>query len=176
MLKVLSTKLPVDQVERFQEVAEAQGETRSSQLKRLVTEFLQSADKVDELATADRPNQVAVLDKGLTSKHLRQDPHQKPTETLTSASGLDSSLPGNAGVDHSLNPEPLSTSRQPVYHNTQAARSDNPPEQSSGIGALICLGLALLILWLTPVDTAARTPKRLAQGIGPGIYRQRYLS
>jgi hypothetical protein len=176
MLKVLSTKLPVDQVERFQEVAEAQGETRSSQLKHLVTEFLQSADKVDELATAGRPNQVAVLDKGLTSKHLRQDPHQKPTETLTSASGLDSGLPSNAGVDRSLNPAPSSTGRQPVYHNTEAARSDNPPEQSSGIGWLIILVLIVWGLRSMPVDTTGRTRKRLAEGIGPGIYHQRYYS
>jgi hypothetical protein len=174
MLKVLSTKLPTDQAERFQAVAKVQGESKSSLLKRLVQEYLQSADEAVELIPASRPHQVAVLDKGLTSKHLRQDPHQKPTETLRSNSGLDSGLPGNAGVDRPLNPAPLSTGRQPVYHNTEAARSDNPPEQSSGIGALICLGLALLILWLTPVDTAGSTRKRLAQGIGPGIYRQLY--
>jgi hypothetical protein len=174
-MKVISTKLPVDQVERFQEVAEAQGETKASLLKRLVQEYLQKADRVDELVPAGRPNQVAVLDKG-HSEYPPRDPHQKQTKTLTSTFGLDSGLPGSAGVDRPFNPAPSSTGRQPVYHNTEAARSDNPPEQSSGIGWLIILVLIVWGLRSMPVDTTGRTRKRLAEGIGPGIYHQRYYS
>lgn len=176
MMKVISTKLQVEQVERFQKLAEAQGETKASQLKRLVLEYLQSADEVDEPIPTSRPHQAAVLAKGLNSQYLPHDPCQKQTKTLTSTSGLDSGLPSNAGADSPLNPAPLSTSRQPDFHNAEPGRSATSPEQSSGIGWLILLGLIVWGLCSTPVDTAGRTPKRLAQGIGAGICRQRYHS
>jgi hypothetical protein len=171
--QVLSTKVSASQAELFQESAEAQGESKASLLRRLVEEYLQSDEKVDELVPASRPNQVAVLDKG-NSVYLPNDTSQKQTRTLTSTSGLDSSLPDNSGVEHPLNPAPSSTGRQPVYHNTEAARSDNPPEQSSGIGWLIILVLFVWGLRSMPVDNTGRTRKRLAEGIGPGIYRQFY--
>jgi hypothetical protein len=176
MMKVISTKLPVDQAKRFHEVAEAQGETRSSLLKRLILECLQSADEEDEPIPASIPHQGAVLTKDLYSEYPPQDPRQKQTKTLTSTSRLDNNLLGNESVDRFLNSASLSTSRQPVYHNTEPSRSATSREQSSDIGVIILL---LLIVWglcLTPVDTDGRAPKRLAQGIGAGIYRQRYHS
>ena len=48
MQRVLSTKLQLDQVDRFEQVAEAQGETKASLLKRIALEYLQSAGMVDE--------------------------------------------------------------------------------------------------------------------------------
>jgi hypothetical protein len=176
MMKVLSTKLKVDEIDHFAAMAERQGESKSGLLRRLVLDYLQSADEVDELIPASRPHQVAVLDKGLHSKRLPHDPYQKQTRTLTSTSGLDSSLPSNVDVDRPLSPSPLSTSRQPDYHNGEQSRSATPPEQSSDIGLLIFLGLLVLSLGSTSVDTAGRTPKRLAQGIGASICRQRYYS
>lgn len=175
MMKVLSTKLPIDQAERFQELAEAQGETKASQLKRLVQEYLQSVDEVDELIPASRPLQAAVLAKGLHSEYLPHAPNQKQTRTLTSTSGLDSDLQIREDVNHPSNPAPLST-RQPDFHNAEPGRSATSPKQSSGIGWLILLGLIVWGRGSTSVDTAGRTPKRLAQGIGAGVCRQLYHS
>lgn len=175
MKQVLSTKVSAAQAELFQESAEAQGESRASLLRHLVEEYLQSADKVDEQIPTSRPNQVAVLDKG-HSEYLPHDPHQEQTRSLTSTAGLDNGLLGNAGVDRPLNPTPPSTSGQPVYHNAKPGRSATPPEQSSDIGCLMFWSLVVLILWSTPVDTAPRARKRLAEGIGAGICRQRYHS
>ena len=176
MQRVLSTKLQLDQVDRFEQVAEAQGETKASLLKRIALEYLQSAGMVDEPIPTSRPHQTAVLAEGLHSEYLPHDPHQEQTKTLTSTYGLDGSLPSNVDVDRPLSPSPLSTSRQPVFHNAEPGRSATSPKQPSGIDWLIILGLLVLGLRSTSVDTAGRTPKRLAQGIGAGVCRQLYHS
>ena len=115
MLRVLSTKLRVDQVESFQKEAEAQGETKSGLLKRLVQEFLKSADRVEELIPVSIHHQVAVLDKG-HSEYSPHYPHQEQTKMLTSTSGPDSDISSTC-VDRPLNAASLSTSRKPASHN-----------------------------------------------------------
>jgi len=169
MLRVLSTKLRVDQVESFQKEAEAQGETKSGLLKRLVQEFLKSADRVEELIPVSIHHQVAVLDKG-HSEYSPHYPHQEQTKMLTSTSGPDSDISSTC-VDHPLNAASLSTSRKPASHNAKQSRSANSPKQPSDIGWLIIMGLLVLGLMSTSAETTGRAPKRLAQGIGPGVCR-----
>jgi hypothetical protein len=177
MQRVLSTKLQVDQVERFEQVAEAQGETKASLLKRIALEYLQSAGKADEPILTSRPRQATVLAKGLHSEYLPHDPNQKQTETLTTTSGVGSCLPSSVRVDRPLNPAPLRASGQPVYHNAEPRRPAISPKQSPSIGWLILLGIiSAWYLRSQSVDAVDRTPKRLAQGIGAGICRQLHQS
>jgi hypothetical protein len=175
MMKVLSTKLPVDQVERFQEVAEAQGKTRASLLKRLVEECLQKVDEVDKPSPASMSRQAAALEKN-HGKHLSLDHCLKQTGMLTSTSGLDSSQPSIACVSRTLKSASLNKNGLSVYYNAEPSRPPTPSQPSSDISLLILVGLVVLIICSTPVDTTSRAPKRLAQGIGAGICRQRYCN
>jgi len=172
MQRVLSTKLHVDQVERFEQVAEAQGETKASLLKRMVLEYLESASEVDEPVSTSRPRQTTVLVKGMHSEYLPHDPYKKRTETLTTTSGVGSCSLNNECVDNTLNPTPLRTSRQPIYHNAELSRPATSPKQSSGAGWLILLGI--ICVWYLrsqSVDAVDRPRRRLSQGIGIDVYR-----
>lgn len=173
MQRVLSTKLRVDQVDRFEQVAEAQGETKASLLKRMVLEYLQGAGKVDEPIPTSRPHQATVLAKGLHSEYPPHDPYQKQTEMLTSTPGVDSCLPSSARVDYHLNSAPLRTSGQPAYHNAESGKPITSPKQSSGIGWLwlILWGISVWYLRSQSVDVVDRPRRRLGQGIGLGVYR-----
>jgi hypothetical protein len=184
MQRVLSTKLQVDQVERFEQVAEAQGESKSGLVRRLVLDYLNGGSKADRVAStgtsspANSSNKdLLIHGKGLHSEYLPHDPNQKQTETLTTTSGVGSCLPSSVRVDRPLNPAPLRTSGQLVHYNAEPRRPAVSPKQSSGIGWLILLGIiSAWYLRSQSVDAVDRTPKRLAQGIGAGICRQLHQS
>ena len=170
MLKVLSTKLKLEDVDRFAEIAEQQGELRSGLLRRLVLDYLDGGSKADRVASTGTSNpanssnkDLLIHGEGLNSEYLPPVYHQPQTKTQKCASVVDSGLPIHEDVDRPLNPALLPISRQPVYHNAEPGRSATSPKQSSGIGWLILLGLIVLGLGsgsTTAVDCAAEPVRR----------------
>lgn len=178
MLKVLSTKLKVEEIDRFAEMAEQQGESKSGLVRRLVLDYLDGGSKADRVASIGTSNpanssnkDLLIHGEGLHSKYLPPVHHQPQTKNQKCISAVDSDQPIHEDVDRPLNPAPLRTSGQPVYHNAEPRRPAVSPKQSSGIGWLIILGLLVWGLRSKSIDTVGRTPKRLAQGIGPGVCR-----
>ncbi len=170
MLKVLSTKLEVEEMDRFAEMAEQQGESKSRLVRRLVLDYLNGGSKGDGVAstgTSDPANSskkgLLTQGEGLNSEYLPPVHHQTQTKTQECTSVVDSGLPIHEDVDRSLNPALSPISRQPVYHNAEPGRSATSPKQSSGIGWLIVGGI---LVWglvsgsTTAVDCAAEPVRR----------------
>jgi len=170
MLKVLSTKLKLEDVDRFAEMAEQQGESRSGLLRRLVLDYLDGGSKADRVASTGTSNPASSSKKGLLlhgeglhSKCLSPVHCQPQTKMQKSTSAVDSGLPIHEDVDRPLNPPLLPISRQPVYHNAEPGRPATSPKRSSGIGWLIFGGLlvgGLLLESTTAVDRAAVPVRR----------------
>ncbi len=178
MSKVLSTKLKADEADRFEEMAEQQGESKSGLLRHLVLHHLDGGSKADRVASTGASNPANSSNKGLLihgeglhSEYLPPVHHQPQTKAQKRTSAVDIGLPIHEDVDRPLNPALLPISGQHVYHNIEPRRSATSPKQSSGIGWLILLGLLVWGLGSTSVDTVDHAPRRLAQGIGLGIYR-----
>ncbi len=178
MPKVLSTKLKADEVDRFAEMAEQQGKTKAGLLKHLVLDYLDGGSKADRVAftgTSDPANSsnkgLLIHGEGLYSEYLPPVHHQPQTKTQKLTSVVDIGLPIHEDVDRPSNPALLPICRQPVYHNVEPRRSATSPKHSSGIRWLILLSLLVWGLRSTSVDTVDHAPRRLAQGIGLGIYR-----
>ena len=170
MLKVLSTKLRVGDIDWFTAMAKQQGESKSGLLRRLVLGYLDGGSKADRVASTDTSNPANSSNKGwlihgegLHSEYLPPVHHQPQTKTQKCTSAVDSGLSIHEDVDRPLNPALLSISRQPVYHNAEPGRSATSPKQSSGIGWLIFGGLLVLGLGsgsTTAVDCAAEPVRR----------------
>ena len=170
MLKVLSTKLAVEEIRRFAEMAKQQGESKSGLVRHLVLDYLDGGSKADRVASTGTSNPANSSNKGLLihgeglhSEYLPPVHHQPQTKTQKCTSVVDSGLPIHEDVDRPLNPALLPISRQPVYHNAEPGRSATSPKQSSGIGWLILLGLLVLGLGsgsTTAVDCAAEPVRR----------------
>jgi len=178
MGKVVSTKLTVDELDRFTAVAEKQGETKAGLLKHLVLDYLDGGSKAGRVASTGASNPANSSNKGwlihgegLNSEYLPPVHHQPQTKTQKRTSAVDIGLPIHEDVDRPLNPALLPISGHHVHHNVEPRRSATSPKQSSGIGWLILLGLVVWGLRSTSVDTVDHAPRRLAQGIGLGIYR-----
>lgn len=177
MLKVLSTKLKVEEIDRFAEMAEQQGESKFGLVRRLVLDYLDGGNKADRVASTGTSNPANSSNKGLLihgeglqSEYLPPVHHQPQTKTQKCTSAVDSGQPIHGDVDRPLNPALPPISRQPVYHNTEPGKSATSPKQSSGIGWLILLALFVWGLKSKSVDTVDHAPRRLAQGIGLGVY------
>ena len=170
MLKVLSTKLKLEDVDRFAEMAEQQDESKSGLVRRLVLDYLDGGSKADRVASTGTSNPANSSNKGLlihgeglNSEYLPPVHYQPQTKTQKCTSVVDSGLPIHEDVDRPLNPALLPISRQLVYHNAEPGRSATSPKQSSGIGWLILLGLLVLGLGsgsTTAVDRAAVPVRR----------------
>ena len=170
MLKVLSTKLKVEEIKHFAEIAEQQGESKSGLLRRLVLDYLDGSSKADRVASTSTSNPASSSKKGLllhgeglNSEYLPPVHHQPQTKPQKCTSVVDSGLPIHEDVDRPLNPPLLPISRRLVYHNAGPGRSATSPKQSSGIGWLICGGLLLLGLGsgsTTAVDRTAEPVRR----------------
>ena len=170
MLDVLSTKLKLEDIDRFAEVAEQQGKTKSGLLRHLVLGYLDGGSKADRGTSTDTSDPANSSNKGLLihgeglpSEYLPPIHHQPQTKTQKCTSAVDSGLSIHEDVDRPLNPALLSISRQPAYHNAEPGRSATSPKQSSGIGWLIVGGLLVLGLGsgsTTAVDCAAEPVRR----------------
>ena len=170
MLKVLSTKLEVKEMDRFAEMAEQQGESKSGLARRLLLDYMDGDSKADRVASTGTSNPANSSNKGLLlhgeglrSEYLPPVHHQPQTKTQKCTSVVDSGLPIHEDVDRPLNPALLPISRQPVYHNAEPVRFATSPKRSSGNGWKICGGLVVLGLMLdstTAVDSAAEPVRR----------------
>ncbi len=170
MLKVLSTKLKLEDVDRFAEMAAQRGESMSGVLRRLALDYVDGGSKADRVASTDPSNPANSSKKGLLlhgedlhSEYLPPIHHQPQTKTQECTSVVDSGLPIHEDVDRPLNPALSPISRQPVYHNTEPGRPATSPKRSSGNGWKICGGLVVLGLILestTAVDRAAEPVRR----------------
>ncbi len=170
MKKVLSTKLNVEYVDRFAEMAKQGGESVFGQLRRLVMDYLDGGSKADSVASTGTSNPANSSKEGLLSQgedlHSEYLPpvHPQPqTKTQECASVVDSGLPMHEDVDHPLNPPPLPTSSQSVYHNAEPGRPATSPKQSLGKDWLIVGGIVVgskLLGSTTAVDRAAKPVRR----------------
>ncbi len=168
MPKVLSTKLKLEDIDRFAEIAKQQGESKSGLLRRLVLDCLDGGSKGDRAVSTDTSDPANSSNKGLLIQgegleYLPLVHHQPQTKTQKCTSVADSSLPIHEGVERPLNPALLSMGRQPVYHNAKPGRPATSPKQSSGKGWIIAGSIAAYILWSeskTAVDCAAEPVRR----------------
>ncbi len=175
MQKVLSTKLKVEDIDRFAEMAAQQDESNSGLLRRLVRDYVDGGSEADRVASTGTSNPANSSKKGLLlhgedlhSEYLPPVHHQPQTKTQECTSVVDSGLPIHEDVDHPLNPALLPTSRQPVYHYTEPGRPATSPKQSSGKGLLILGGIVVGVLLsgsTTAVGRAAE-PVRLKPLMG----------
>ncbi len=170
MLNVLSTKLKAEEINRFVEMAEQQGESKSGMARRLVLDYLDGGSKADRVASTGTSNPANSSNKGLltqgeglNSEYLPPGYHQPQTKTQECTSVVDSGLPIHEDVDRPLNPALSPISRQLVYHNTEPGRPATSPKRSSGKGLLILGGIVACGLMLeskTAVDCAAEPVRR----------------
>ena len=170
MPQVLSTKLKLEDVDRFAEMAKRQGESKSGLLRRLVLDCLDGGSKGDRVAstgTSDPANSsnkgLLLHGEGLHSEYLSPVHHQPQTETQKCTSVVDSGLPIYEDVDRPLNPALSPISRQPVYHYAEPSRPATSPKQSSGKGLLILgaiVACGLMLESKTAVDCAAEPVRR----------------
>jgi len=170
MLKVLSTKLKVEEIDRFAEMAEQQDESMSGLLRRLVLDYLDGGSKAVRVASTGISNPTDSSNKGLlihgedlNSEYPLPVHHQRQAKMQKCTSVVDSGLPIHEDIDRPLNPALLPIRSQPVYHNSELGRPTTSSEQSSGSGWLILLGLIALGLGLgstTTVDRAAVPVRR----------------
>ncbi len=170
MSKVLSTKLKVEEIDRFAEIAKRQGTSKSGLLKRLVLDCLDGGSKggrVASIDTSDPANSsnkdLLIQGEGLNSEYLPPVHHQPQTKTQKCTSVADSGLQIHEDVERPLNPALLPISRQPVYHKAEPGRLATSPKRSSGIGWFIFGGLLVLGLGSgskTAVDSAAEPVRR----------------
>ena len=73
MLKVLSTKLKVEEIRRFMEIAEQQSESKSGLLRRLVLEYLNNYSKADRVASTGTSSPANSSEKGLLTEKTNGD-------------------------------------------------------------------------------------------------------
>ncbi len=171
MLKVLSTKLKEEEMDRFAEMAEQLGESKAELVRRLVLDYVDGGSKADRVASTGTSNPANSTNKDwlihgedLHSEYLPPVHHQPQTKTQECTSVVDSGLPIHEDVDRSLNPALSPIGRQPVYHNAEPGRPATSPKRSSGIGGWLIVG-GMLVLSLgsgstTAVDCAAEPVRR----------------
>ncbi len=199
MLNVLSTKLKVEEIRRFVEIAEQQSESKSGLLRRLVLEYLNNYSKADRVASTGTSSPANSSEKGLLTEKtngddglvLSQNPspvklslsegrrcqdlvslnHQEQAGSPTSASMGDNRLPN---VDHSFGSLSFDKESLPVYQN----HSKGIPETSKHASKGWLLLLVLLALWLnsrssSTVDRESALTTQLPHADEQGLYAHR---
>ena len=134
MRKVLSTKLKLDELERFSVMAEQQGESKSGLLKRLVLNYLNTGGKANTTTPTERVN-----------------PPTSPKNDLPlKITNTDDSLP--------LRQSPSSNWGLPVYHVDSKDTPKASTRSSTDKGWLLLLFLLALWLKYRPSITVDREP------------------
>ena len=172
MPKVLSTKLKVDEVDRFMAIARQQGESKAGLLKRLVVDYLNSSGEVGRAESNVSTSQTTPSGKGLppdktynshgislctnhssckplSSEGLRTGGlvtinHQRYTGSQTPSSPVTSGRSGIVDNSHRSNSLPSSKDHLPIHQNDSKGRPETNPRSSVNKGWL----LLLLLLWL----------------------------
>lgn len=151
MLKVLSTKLELEEMGRFAEMAERQGESKSGLLRRLVLDHLDGGGKTDTPPSTGTSNPPYSLKKDLLThcedlhnECLSPVYNQPETRIQKSTSVVDNGLPIREDVDHVWNLALLPAGREPVYRNAEPSKVVTSPKRSAGVGWLVIVGL---IVW-----------------------------
>ena len=98
MTKVVSTKLQVDELERFTVMAEQQGETKAGLLRRLILEHLSNGDKVKDVDPAGRSDLYERVIKGLPVKKTGNSDCQSSCQNIKPRSPLVRESPGNRSL------------------------------------------------------------------------------
>jgi len=175
MQKVLSTKLESEEINRFEEMAQREGESKAGLLKRLALDYLNISRKTNMLIPACTSNanvspkeDVAAHCKNSQNESSSQVPYEPQPTSPESTSLVDCSLPTHKDVDFLLKETLLPTNREPVYHhiypsNTAIVLKRPSDTRSSGIGWLIAGGLIVWGLYLGStrvVDPAAANVRR----------------
>ena len=168
MSRVLSTKLKTEEIDRFAEMAEQQGKSKSGLLRSIVLDYMDGGSKADKVASTDISNPANSSNKdwlihGEGLEYLPPVHHQPQTKIQKCTSVVDSGLPIHADVERPLNPALLPMGRQPVYHKAEPGRLATSPKRSSGIGWFIFGGLlagSLLLESTTTVDCATEPVRR----------------
>ena len=172
MTKVISTKLKVDELERFTVMAEQQGETKAGLLRRLVLEYLSNGDKVRDVDPAGRSDLYERVIKGLPVRKPSSGNSQSSCRSIKSCSPLVRESPGNRSLvsvnrqshtkllapappvkvsirenrDVVRHPNSLTPSdgRLPVYRNDSRSRLEASNKSTAVKGVLF----VLFLLWL----------------------------
>jgi len=170
MSKVLSTKLTVDEIERFNTAAKQQGLSKAGLLKRLAQEYLDESNKVDRSSGVSEPNQNSSSKKGQLPEGYdsRNLPLEKPKN------------PQNEELGESLNQEDLHDKTlhvvQGVYQNRPPVCTSNQVVNSPGKASLV---KASTFNESTPkrqsvdqciLDTKSRTRTKPKLGLGEFIF------
>ena len=121
MLKVLSTKLKMEEIDRFTALAERQGESKCGLLKRLVLDYLNTGGKANTTTSTERLNPITSSKNSL------------PLEITNTDDGLP------------LKQSPSSKRSLPVYHSDSKGSPEASTKSSTGKGSLLLL--ILLALW-----------------------------
>ena len=150
MLKVLSTKLTVDDVDRFTAMAEQQGKTKSKLLRCVVQDYLSSSSgEVVKTASIDGSLQ--------TTSSEKRGPLEKTND-------VDSPT---------LNQNPTSKDIQPFYRIDTKGRPETPPKSSISIWWLLVPFLLALPLKSKPsiaVDRSSTLTTQSPQVDEHGLY------
>ncbi len=150
MLKVLSTKLMVDDVDRFTAMAEQQGKTKSKLLGCVVQDYLNSnSGEVVKTASIDGSLQTTSSEK------------RGPLENIND---VDSPI---------LNQNPTSKDIQPFYRVDTKGRPETPPKSSISIWWLLVPFLVALSRKSKPsiaVDRSSALPTQSPQVDEHGLY------
>ncbi len=141
MSKVLSTKLKVDEVERFTAVAEQQGLSKASLLKRLVKGYLNGTGKPDKPSHGATSGPTTYLEQSVPSNKEFSKNHRVNSESLALGTKPGNSLNGDVRSSDGISVEGLpgkdskflyylSTTKPPAL--TPVANGGLPGTASSG--------------------------------------------
>ena len=184
MARVLSTKLKVDELDRFTAMAKQQGKSKAGLLKRLVLDYLNSGGKVDRAESIGRPHPAASSKKGLPLDKTNNSQGISYCTSLLSCKPLSSEALRSKGSvsihrqSHTASPTPapvtiglrdianeghhsysLPSSKEslPVYQNESKGRRKASTKTSTGNGWL--LFFILLALWLKSQPSMTIDPR-----------------
>lgn len=162
MQKVLSTKLEVEVIKRFDERAQIEGESRSGLLKNLVLDYLEGSK-------ADAPK-VSVASVSTSSPLAGLADHVERSVTVKSVSTTANGLTPSNISGYLVNSVPSPPNRDSSHDNIQfPIKATISPQHSSNIGWYILGGFAVLVLIKS---TTATTPSVVPGGRKPifGFY------
>jgi hypothetical protein len=153
MQKVLSTKLESEEINRFEEMAQREGESKAGLLKRLALDYLDISRKTNMLIPACTSN-ASVSPKEDVAAHCKDSqnessslvPYEPQPTAPESTSLVGCCLPIHKDVDFLLKATLLPTNSEPVYHHIEPSNTatmlKRPSDiRPSGIGWLGYLGV-----------------------------------